>query len=86
MYPPHPDEYNVDMLNFIYNDDDIRADLVQQKYHLDMLRTNESSKEIFSDYDLTGTFINIPSPLSYRYMSRSFISNSLSIVHYRYSY
>ena len=71
MYPPHPDEYTDDMINFLYNNDEIRAWM--EKYAVSQLLFREKSiyDQDFSDLDLTGSFIQVPSPLSYRSVSPS---------------
>ena len=66
MYPPHPDEYTDDMINFLYNNDEIRARMEQYAVTQLLFREKSIYDHDFSDLDLTGSFIQVPSPLSYR--------------------
>ena len=56
MYPPHPHEYSVDMIEFLLNNTDLMDFLNWQV---------DSSRVLYSS-----PMFSVPSPLFYRYMSK----------------
>ena len=56
MYPPHPHEYSIEMIEFLLNDTDVMNFLNWQV---------DSSRVLYSS-----PMLNVPSPLFYRSMSK----------------